>query len=70
LVPREELSLTPTTTTLCRHHPNPKANQKQNQYSLKPSFSMKIHGCSKKNENELKERKKEKLPHLGTINNH
>ena len=50
--------------------PNPKANQKQNQNPLKSSFSMKVHGCSRENENEFKERKNERLSHLGPINNH
>ena len=31
---------------------------------------MKVHGCSRENENELKERKNERLSHLGPINNH
>ena len=31
---------------------------------------MKVHGCSWENKNELKERKKGRLSHLGLVNNH
>ena len=68
--PSDELSFNPTTTTPYQHPLNPKANQKQNQNPLKPSFSTKVHVCSKENENELKVRKKRKLSHLKPSNNH
>ena len=68
--PSEQLSFNPTTTTLYHHQLNPKANQKYNQNPLKTRFSMKVHGCSWENKNELKERKKGRLSHLGLVNNH
>jgi len=45
---REELSSTPIATTLHKHLPYPKSNQKQNQNPLKLSFFMNSHGCSEK----------------------
>ena len=70
LGPSEELSFNPTTTPLYQHQLNPKANQKKNKNPLKPSFSMKVHGWSRENKNELKDRKNGRLPHLGPVNNH
>ena len=48
----------------------PQSKPKTESKPLKPSFSMKVHGCSRENKNELKERKNVRLSHLGSVNNH